>query len=144
VLFVPHDWRLALATVLLAGIVDATLGEPPNALHPVVWMGRLIGALERRRPRGRPGAEFACGVLIVLVTAGAASAAGLVLTLVLDRLPWGIRLWPIVIAEGVFITACSVAAWRRRRRSGCSPAPLAASPPLTRAASSTATCPPTT
>ncbi|MGE5228842.1 MAG: adenosylcobinamide-phosphate synthase CbiB [Deltaproteobacteria bacterium] len=91
-LFVPHDWRLALATVLLAGLIDVTLGEPPNALHPVVWMGRLIGALERRRPRGRPGAEFAYGVLIVLVTAGAAFAAGLALTLVLDRLAWWIAL----------------------------------------------------
>jgi len=40
VLFVPHDWRLALATVLLAGFFDVTIGEPPHALHPVVWMGR--------------------------------------------------------------------------------------------------------
>ena len=55
-------------------------------------MGRLIGALERRRPRSRPGAEFAYGVLIVLVTAGAAFAAGLALTLVLDRLPWWLAL----------------------------------------------------
>jgi adenosylcobinamide-phosphate synthase len=92
VLFVPHDWLLALATVLLAGLIDATLGEPPAWLHPVVWMGQLIGALERRRPRSRPGAEFAYGVLIVLVTAGAAFAAGLLLTLVLDRLPWWLAL----------------------------------------------------
>ena len=90
--FVPHDWRLALATVLLAGAVDVILGEPPNALHPVVWMGRLIGALMRRRPRGRPRAEFAYGVLIVLVTAGAAFAAGLLLTLGLERLPWWLAL----------------------------------------------------
>jgi adenosylcobinamide-phosphate synthase len=91
-IFVPHDWRLALATVLLAGVIDVMLGEPPNALHPVVWMGKLIGALERRRPRGRPGAEFAYGVLIVLVTAGAAFAAGLALTLLLDQLPWWLAL----------------------------------------------------
>ena len=61
-LFVPHDWRLALATVLLAGLFDVTIGEPPNSLHPVVWMGRLIGALMGRRPHGRPRAEFAYGV----------------------------------------------------------------------------------
>jgi adenosylcobinamide-phosphate synthase len=90
-LFVTHDWRLALATVPLAGLIDVTFGEPPSALHPVVWMGRLIGALERRRPRGRPGAEFAYGVLIVAVTAGVAFAAGLVLTLV-ARLPWWLAL----------------------------------------------------
>jgi len=88
VLFVPHDWRLALVTVLLAGVIDVTLGEPSNALHPVVWMGRVIGALTARRPHGRPGAEFAYGVLIVAVTAGPAFAAGLLLTIGLSYLPW--------------------------------------------------------
>jgi adenosylcobinamide-phosphate synthase len=92
VLFVPHDWRLALATVLLAGVFDAAFGEPPARLHPVVWMGRLIGALERRRPHGRPAAEFAYGVLIVVTTAGSAFAAGLVLTVLLERLPWWVAL----------------------------------------------------
>jgi adenosylcobinamide-phosphate synthase len=90
--FVPHDWRIALATVLFAGVIDVTMGEPPSAVHPVVWMGRLIGALERRRPRGRPGAESAYGVLIVAVTAGTAFAAGLTVTFVLDRLPWWLGL----------------------------------------------------
>ena len=87
-LFLPHDWRLALATVLLAGLFDVTIGEPPSALHPVVWMGRLIGALMGRRPHGRPRAELAYGVLIVLVTAGSAAAAGLLLTIGLSYLPW--------------------------------------------------------
>lgn len=86
--FVPHDWRLALATVLLAALFDVIIGEPPRALHPVVWMGRLIGALMGRRPRGRPRTEFAYGVLIVLVTAGSAAAAGVLLTLGLSYLPW--------------------------------------------------------
>ncbi len=90
--FVPHDWRLALATVLLAGVIDVALGEPPAALHPVVWMGRLIAALERRRPHSPPGAEFAYGVLIVVATAGAGFAAGALLTLVLYRLPWWLAL----------------------------------------------------
>ena len=90
--FVPQDWWLATATVLLAGLFDVVLGEPPSAVHPVVWMGRLIGALERRRPRGRPSAELAYGVLIVLVTAGAAFAAGLLLTVVLEHAPWWLAL----------------------------------------------------
>ena len=86
--FVSHDWRLALATVLLAGVFDVTIGEPPNALHPVVWMGRLIDFLMGRRPHGWPRAEFAYGVLIVVVTAGAAAAAGQLLTRGLSYLPW--------------------------------------------------------
>lgn len=34
----------------------------------------------------------------------------------LHLLPWGLRLWPIVVAEGLTIAVASVAAWWRRRR----------------------------
>ena len=38
------------------------------------------------------------------------------LALILDWLPWGIRLWPIVAGESFVIATCSaVALWRRRR-----------------------------
>jgi len=37
--------------VALALALDLLLGEPPERWHPVVWMGRLIGALERRAPK---------------------------------------------------------------------------------------------
>jgi len=38
------------------------------------------------------------------------------LALLLDRLPWGIRLWPIVVGEIFVIVTCSVVAlWRRSR-----------------------------
>ena len=37
------------------------------------------------------------------------------IALVLDTLPWGIRLWPIVVAEELVIAACSLVAWFRRR-----------------------------
>ena len=38
------------AAIWLAGALlwDRFLGEPPTAAHPVVWIGRTIGALERR------------------------------------------------------------------------------------------------
>lgn len=38
------------------------------------------------------------------------------IALILDALPWGIRLWPIVAAEGLFIAVCSLVAWYRRWR----------------------------
>ena len=38
------------------------------------------------------------------------------IALVLDRLPWGIRLWPIVVSLALFILTCSAVAWYRRRR----------------------------
>ncbi|MBI4318842.1 MAG: cobalamin biosynthesis protein [Chloroflexi bacterium] len=55
----------ALIIVMAVGI-DLALGEPPAAAHPVVWMGKLIGWLERRAP-ARPVAQFwfGCGMLIL-------------------------------------------------------------------------------
>jgi uncharacterized membrane protein len=38
------------------------------------------------------------------------------LALLLDALPWGIRLWPIIFGQGLLIILCSaVALWRRHR-----------------------------
>lgn len=38
------------------------------------------------------------------------------MALLLDALPWGIRLWPIVVCEALFMAVCSaVALWRRGR-----------------------------
>jgi adenosylcobinamide-phosphate synthase len=52
------------------------LGEPPSALHPVVWMGRYIGWGERHAPRARPLVMFLYGAALVslgvVVVAGAA------------------------------------------------------------------------
>src|SRR2546423_3481606 len=42
--------RRGLPLVLALGL-DIALGEPPAVIHPVVWMGRLAAALERRAPR---------------------------------------------------------------------------------------------
>lgn len=45
--------------LLAALILDFALGEPPAAVHPVVWMGKLVSILERLAPNvparaGRP------------------------------------------------------------------------------------------
>jgi adenosylcobinamide-phosphate synthase len=45
--------------------LDLIAGEPPNALHPVVWMGRLQRALRRRAPKP-PARAFAWGALMAL------------------------------------------------------------------------------
>jgi len=116
-MYLGHDWWFALATVLLAGLFDVVLGEPPTPIHPVVWMGKLIGALRSRRPRSGRAAPFAYGVLIVVVTAGSAAAAGVGLTVALAWLPW----WAALpIAAWVLKTAFSlrglVGAGRRVQR----------------------------
>ena len=74
----------------MALLLDAALGEPPEALHPTVWMGRAISAFERRaRVSPRPRRT--------LRLAGVALALGLpVLSFVLCRVvvrlaPRGLR-----------------------------------------------------
>ena len=41
------DWYFNVAVLLLALALDIALPEPPSAVHPVVWMGKLISVLER-------------------------------------------------------------------------------------------------
>lgn len=44
------DWRIEAATLLGAIVLDLVAREAPPALHPVVWMGRLIALLEGLSP----------------------------------------------------------------------------------------------
>lgn len=44
------DWRIEAATLLVAIVVDLATREAPAAIHPVVWMGKLITGLERLAP----------------------------------------------------------------------------------------------
>ena len=54
---------LALATAL-----DLALGDPPNAIHPVAWMGKVISFLERGGHGHRPAAQFLYGLVMTLFT----------------------------------------------------------------------------
>ena len=61
-------WGLDAGALLLALALDLVWREPPAALHPVVWMGRLIGLLERRAPGPeRPAAALAAGLGIAVL-----------------------------------------------------------------------------
>jgi adenosylcobinamide-phosphate synthase len=65
--------------LLLALALDWLAGEPPNALHPVVWLGNLIGWLERRAPRDAPPAEVLYGAGMTATCVGAATLPALAL-----------------------------------------------------------------
>ncbi|HET7771105.1 MAG TPA: adenosylcobinamide-phosphate synthase CbiB [Chloroflexota bacterium] len=58
----------ALVTLATAVALDLVWGEPPARFHPVVWMGKLVAALERRAPAGERArlAYGACLVPVVL------------------------------------------------------------------------------
>ena len=70
---VPLD---ALA-LLLALALDLAVGEPPNRLHPTVWIGKTVALAERIAPgpNSAPAVQLAAGGLIALVVPAAWGAA---------------------------------------------------------------------
>ena len=110
-------FALALVAALwLALAVDRWLGEPPAALHPVVWMGRYLDWIGSRlaprtadaKPRDLPG--FAMGVLGWCVGAMAAFAvASAVQSLAMQWLP----VWGMAVVLGLAFKP--LIAWRMLR-----------------------------
>jgi adenosylcobinamide-phosphate synthase len=80
-LLTPHDFMslavlaggLLLALWLALGI-DLRWGEPAAAWHPVVWIGRYLGACGKRLSGGPPAVAFAGGALAWCVGAAAVGA----------------------------------------------------------------------
>ena len=70
---IPLD---ALA-LLLALLVDLALGEPPNRLHPTVWMGKTVALAERIAPgtQSAPALQLAAGAVMAVVIPAAWGAA---------------------------------------------------------------------
>ena len=52
----------------LAMALDLALGDPPNAIHPVAWMGKVISFLERAGKVRRPLFQLLYGIVMVAVT----------------------------------------------------------------------------
>lgn len=85
----------ALLTVIVALLVDRFIGEPPNALHPVVWMGKAISFFDRRISRGHPRRERSFGALMALAVILLFSFLALLLMAVV-RDVLGLLVWAIV------------------------------------------------
>jgi len=62
------DLSEPLVVLLLAVAMDLILGEPPARAHPVVLMGRLIGALKKR---ARPTRAWGAGVGLLVILSSA-------------------------------------------------------------------------
>jgi len=56
-----------LLILALALIIDSTLGDPPDAFHPVAWMGRIISFLERQKLGHSHWLQFFYGVVVTLL-----------------------------------------------------------------------------
>jgi adenosylcobinamide-phosphate synthase len=90
-------WSADAALVLgIAYVLDDQLREPPNALHPVVWMGNAIAPLKRMRPRP-PTVELVLGGLYVLAITGGSAALGWALLRLAQHNHW------VAIATQVFL-----------------------------------------
>ena len=77
------------AAVLLAAWLDHRYGEPPNAWHPVAWLGSVLSRVGRRLPDGQPATAFiAGGLLWLLVTAGVGWLAWRLQVALLGLSPW--------------------------------------------------------
>lgn len=72
--------------LILALVLDGLLGEPPAALHPVVWMGRAVDRVGRRVPPA-PAGQLVHGGLQVVAVGGAAALGALVLAGAARRVP---------------------------------------------------------
>ena len=63
-----------LLILILAVIIDLAAGDPPNAFHPVAWMGWVIGQLEKIGLRLGKYLQLFFGAFITLFVAGLAGA----------------------------------------------------------------------
>jgi adenosylcobinamide-phosphate synthase len=79
-------------TLGVALILDRLAGEPPRALHPVVWLGMLATLIERRAPSTTLTSQLATGAALVGVVVGTASVIATLAEAVLARLPAGPRI----------------------------------------------------
>jgi len=65
-----------LATFGGAIAADRAIGEWPNAVHPVVWMGKMTGLLERCAPASGRRIQLLSGALIAVLVPTTFAAAG--------------------------------------------------------------------
>jgi adenosylcobinamide-phosphate synthase len=104
-----------LAAVLVAVGLDLAVGDPPNKVHPVAWLGRFIGAARRRLGVGSPSRLLAGGAALTLAVASLAALAGWAVTRLAVRsgaaepLVLGAALWLLLSLRGLFAAAFEVA-----------------------------------
>ena len=81
-----------LLTLVVAQVIDHVLGEPPSAVHPVVWIGALAATMERGVRFTDPTPQVAYGAALVGVVVATASVIATLAEAVLARLPLGPRI----------------------------------------------------
>ena len=104
-------WLDAVLIIVLALAIDGIIGEVPNAIHPLRWMGNLLYFLDRHIKRGNPTVTkikgFLCYLLVLLIFGG---LAFIILALVRHYL--GEIVW-IIVTAFLFKVVFAVFSFRR-------------------------------
>ena len=126
---------LDVLVLILALLLDLALGEPPNRLHPTVWIGNTVALAERIAP-GAPAATtlqlaFGAGMALLIPSAWGAAAwavgfglmqlhplAYVIVVSVLLKTTFSVRMLHRVAAGiGAILTAGDIAEARRQMSS---------------------------
>lgn len=91
--------------VILAVLIDAILGDPPNRWHPTAWMGSLIATLGRRHHRRGALPDLLEGAAVVGVGTAVAGLAGVVVTRLAAQLPGPARTLAVAAVLSTTISA---------------------------------------
>ena len=123
---------LGVLALILALLLDLALGEPPNRLHPTVWMGKTVALAERVAPgpQSSPAVQLLVGAAMALAIPAAWGAAAWAITFgllqlhplayllvvaVLLKTTFSVRMLQVVAADiGRILTAGDIAEARRR------------------------------
>lgn len=84
---------------ILALLIDRLFGEPPALLHPVVWVGRYLGAVGRRLPTLKPASAFLAGAALWLLGASVFTGVYYAGALVIAKLPT----WLALVATALLL-----------------------------------------
>jgi adenosylcobinamide-phosphate synthase len=96
-----HLWMDA-AALALAVAWDIALGEPPNAIHPVFGIGKIIGFLERIAPKANRVFQFAYGLVVALLLPSTLAAGAYFLA------QWLKELWvpAYIVVVAILLKTC--------------------------------------
>lgn len=94
--------RDSAPVIFISLILDALWGDPPNALHPVAWLGKGIARLESRLAGGSPLTALYKGAAAWAVGCAAVSGVVYALARLLRTLPQPLH-W---LAEGYLLKLC--------------------------------------
>ena len=126
---------LDVLVLLLALLLDLALGEPPNRLHPTVWIGNTVALAERIAPGASAGTTlqlaFGAGMALLIPAAWGAAAwavsfgllqlhplAYVIVVAALLKTTFSVRMLHRVAAGiGLILTAGDIAEARRQMSS---------------------------